>query len=198
MVTYNLDIPDGPNNPSNDQPKMKTNTNAIQTLVAVDHVGFNTNGLLPNGIGGQHLQVSFGGKNTPGAPPTDPLSILYTQSGVASPVAQLWYVSQNNDFQVSPVKAWGFINGLTGAIINNQHLNISSVARTPMTLEYPVTLQSNAVTGQDFGVVVSTSKTGPGGPIIEINYFITGAAAFTIYISGGQAPPNFTFQVIQV
>src|ERR1041385_3031271 len=39
--TYNRDIPDGPNNPSVDQPKMKTNTNSTDDLIAVDHVSFN-------------------------------------------------------------------------------------------------------------------------------------------------------------
>lgn len=45
-LNYNRDIPDAPNKPSVDQPKMKTNTNSIDTLLAVDHVSFgpNTNG----------------------------------------------------------------------------------------------------------------------------------------------------------
>lgn len=41
MVAYNRDIPDAPNNPSTDQPLMKINTNAIDTLIAVDHISFN-------------------------------------------------------------------------------------------------------------------------------------------------------------
>ena len=41
MVAYNRDIPDAPNNPSVDQPKMKTNTNSIDTILAVDHISFN-------------------------------------------------------------------------------------------------------------------------------------------------------------
>lgn len=51
--TYTTDIPDGPNNPSNDQPDMKINTNSIDSIIAVDHVGFNT----PKG--GFHKQVKF-------------------------------------------------------------------------------------------------------------------------------------------
>lgn len=46
--TYTRDIPDGPNNPSNDQPPMKVNTNSIADLIAVDHHGFNDN------LGGYH------------------------------------------------------------------------------------------------------------------------------------------------
>jgi hypothetical protein len=39
--TYIRDIPDGPNNPSNDQPNMKTNNNSIESTIKMDHVGFN-------------------------------------------------------------------------------------------------------------------------------------------------------------
>src|ERR1017187_2807970 len=39
-ITYNRNIPDGPNNPSTDQPNMKTNTNSIDDIIAVDHQSF--------------------------------------------------------------------------------------------------------------------------------------------------------------
>lgn len=42
-VIYNDNIPDRPNNPSQDQPKMQTNTNSLRTLIQVDHVGFGDN-----------------------------------------------------------------------------------------------------------------------------------------------------------
>jgi len=57
---YNINIPDAPNNPSNDQPNMKINTNSISSLIGVDHVGFNTNG------SGIHKQVTFQHENNPG------------------------------------------------------------------------------------------------------------------------------------
>ena len=40
-MTYTLNIPDGPNNPSQDQPLMKANTNAIDALISSDHITFN-------------------------------------------------------------------------------------------------------------------------------------------------------------
>ncbi len=43
FLDYNRDIPDGPNNPSDDQPLMKINNNSIDTLIAVDHAGFKNN-----------------------------------------------------------------------------------------------------------------------------------------------------------
>ncbi len=51
---YNTDIPDGPNNPSNDQPLMKTNTNSIDGIIAVDHIGFQQNN------GGFHTVIHQG------------------------------------------------------------------------------------------------------------------------------------------
>lgn len=41
--TYNRGIPDGPDNPSDDQPNMKINTDSVDDLIAQDHVSFNTN-----------------------------------------------------------------------------------------------------------------------------------------------------------
>lgn len=41
---YNRDVPDGPNNPSDDQPDMKINTNSIDDLLAVNHISFETDG----------------------------------------------------------------------------------------------------------------------------------------------------------
>ncbi len=38
--SYNLNIPDGPNNPSDDQPKMQTNTNSTSAIIGEDHVTF--------------------------------------------------------------------------------------------------------------------------------------------------------------
>ncbi len=40
-MSYTLDIPNAPNNPSRDQPLMKANTNAVNTLINQDHVTFN-------------------------------------------------------------------------------------------------------------------------------------------------------------
>jgi len=42
-LTYTTGIPDTPNNPSNDQPPMKVNTNSINSIIQIDHSGFNDN-----------------------------------------------------------------------------------------------------------------------------------------------------------
>lgn len=58
LISYIRDIPDGPNNPSNDQPNMKLNNNAIEDYVAVDHVPFNVNNSGYHTIIHQTLQVA--------------------------------------------------------------------------------------------------------------------------------------------
>jgi hypothetical protein len=55
-ISYNVNIPNAPNNPSNDQPLMQENTNAIQTIWAVDHISFNSGAGLSSG---HHTQVTF-------------------------------------------------------------------------------------------------------------------------------------------
>jgi len=81
-----------PNNfPGDDQPLMQINFASIGGLIAVDHVGFN----VVNG--GQHQQVTINNKNVPSAP-TDPVSIIYTDSGSASTISQLLYRNQNAIF----------------------------------------------------------------------------------------------------
>ena len=58
--TYNLNIPNGPDNPSNDQPLMEQNTNSINSWTNVDHIGYNTNG------SGIHKQVTLVNESAPG------------------------------------------------------------------------------------------------------------------------------------
>lgn len=51
--TYTRDIPDGPHNPSVDQPDMKTNTNSTDDIFEINHYSFNDN------LGGYHKPVNI-------------------------------------------------------------------------------------------------------------------------------------------
>lgn len=53
FLDYNPNIPGSQNNPSDDQPKMRTNTNSIRDWVLIDHFGFKD----PNSYGGLHKQT---------------------------------------------------------------------------------------------------------------------------------------------
>jgi len=60
---YNMGIPNPPDNPSQDVPKMKVNTDSTANLINVDHVGFGLNN------GGTHRQVTLTNEAAPAIPP---------------------------------------------------------------------------------------------------------------------------------
>ncbi len=61
LISYNLNIPNAPNNPSADQPKMQINTNSINNIIARDHYEFNN-----NNSSGTHKQVTLTNEAAPG------------------------------------------------------------------------------------------------------------------------------------
>lgn len=80
---YTLNVPNPPDNPSGDVGNIKTNTNSISGLIAVDHIGFNVL------HGGAHDQVQL--KEVAGSSPPAGLigtgfETLYSQV-VANPIA---------------------------------------------------------------------------------------------------------------
>lgn len=77
LFSYNNDIPDAPNNPSNDQPKMKVNTNSIDSIIDVDHYSFETNS------DGWHKQVTL---PQLGAAPTTVVGQLALYSKAVNPL----------------------------------------------------------------------------------------------------------------
>jgi len=97
MITYNRDIPDGPHNPSADQPLMKDDTNAIDDIIAVDHRTFNEN------ASGYHKSIHFDQNSgyVPGVFPVNPPQFFTGSSttlptfGFPNAFAQLFYFTGN-------------------------------------------------------------------------------------------------------
>lgn len=201
MFTYNAGVPFATNNPSNDQPQMLINTVSINGIWNIDHVGFNSTGVIgnPQASGGQHLQVTFNGKNVPIVGPTDPLSVLYTKSGTASSISEMLYRNQNGIFQVSPIKAWGYIGGSTLVPNGGQAVNVGPITH-PSTGIYAISLTTNSVSGVNFGVLVSADS---GTPSLAGKYHVTGPAAFQLQFFDTTTntltdPNNFSFIVLQI
>jgi hypothetical protein len=195
IFDYTRDIPDAPNNPSNDQPKMKINNNSVEDLIAVDHVTFRAS------PGGTHKQTTFSTKNTPGAQ-LDPQSVLYTASGTAVTIADMFYRNQNGIFQASPIKAWATFAGATGGIIASQSVNITSIIRASAGV-YNVTITTNATNSADYAILItSTAAAAPISNLPSLTYTITGTATFTIRcVNPGNIPSDPTalsFIVIQL
>jgi len=104
LINYNLGIPDGPNNPSNDQPNMKENNDNINQILSVDHIPFNVTN------SGYHTvihQLSNGGfpAADPPAIPLPPVGQTYVKEVTAN---------STTDTQLFFRTALGGISQLTG------------------------------------------------------------------------------------
>lgn len=110
---YTLNIPNGPNNPSNDQPIMQTNNNSNALIWDVDHYGFN------NINGGLHAQSTYPLITTP-ATPTGLASVAYTSPGLAdSTTAEYLYKNSSATFPLSSIKAFClFVSSATQPVTN--------------------------------------------------------------------------------
>lgn len=100
---YTRDRPDPPNNPSSDVPDMKINTNSTDSIIGVDHVGFN----LPNG--GYHTIIHQGVQaSDPAAIPN--INQVYTK--LYTPDTTVGSITDTQLFSRTGV---GGISQLTGA-----------------------------------------------------------------------------------
>lgn len=182
---YDETIPAANNNPSSDQPVMQANALAITQLIAVDHVTFNS------ADSGKHEQVTFVDKNTPGAQ-TDPQSVLYTASGVASTKAELKFVNENATYPINVLRAYGLFSLFDGGVptittVGTQSFNIASAAGSvlsPSLAQFTVTLTANATTGNNVGVIISkpfTDSLNSGTQYFGQLYSFTGGV-LTFYI----------------
>lgn len=199
--TYNRDIPDGPNNPSRDQPLMKTNTNSIDDLIAVNHISFRSAG------GGQHTLINFNATpNFVVVPPNPTLndSIIYTNPGNASSKAEVFFVNSEATLLVSSIKAFGVFAGANSnpiTLLNGY--NIVGINRNSIG-SYTVTINPNIVTTAEYGVLVSATLNAVSTSTILIsNYTINSATTFTLTFNaiagtpGLKDPARCTFQVFQ-
>lgn len=152
-ITYNLDIPATLNNPSDDQPKMKINTNAINQLIAVDHFSF------ADGSAGKHQKVTYANVTAPGAP-ISPASVSYTTVGTAhNTVPQNFFKNADGTFLLSCVRAFGSFSGAAPngakALINSHNVLNASKASGVFT----ITLTANCVTGNNVVVLFYVTGT---------------------------------------
>ncbi len=155
-ITYNLDIPAGPNNPSADRPLMTINTNAVSTIMAVDHYTF------ADTSAGQHKQVTFPSKVAQGAQATDE-GTIYTADGVQSTKAELIFKNANADFNISCIKAVGSFAmvAAAGAVTPIMSIGVSTIAASSSTV-YVITLLPNVTTGTKAAIFMNLSKSPTG------------------------------------
>lgn len=175
-IAYNLGIPNAPNNPSTDQPNMKTNNDNIATYVAVDHVGFNTAG------SGQHNQVTFHANNVAAVPTSPP--VLFTNNDAFS-LPQLFFYSGDAAHGSSQYVANA--NGSTflfGGIV----LKWGNAGTIGSTLSFPV-----AFPNQCFAVqVIGTSTLYTGGFVVTA----IGQTGFTVQRTSGVGSTGYYYIAI--
>ncbi len=155
-IAYNLGIPNAPNNPSTDQPNMKTNNDNIATFVAVDHVGFNTAG------SGQHNQVTFHANNVPSVPTSPP--ILFTDTVAGLPQLKFFSGDAAHSSNQYVVSANGSTFLLGGIIM--KWGQVTAIDNT--TISFPVAFPNNCFNVQitvDAITVLPTLVTVSGTPI---------------------------------
>jgi hypothetical protein len=146
MTYYNNNVPFSTNNPSVDQPEILRNTQGISSLIAVDHVPFNTTN------SGQHVQVTynnvFSQTPTPTPPlPTDPIAIGYTANDSFGHPAELLATSQGR-FMINCIRAFGTLTIPTVntpvVSVGNQY-NVMGAAFTVGPSILTVTLVANCI-----------------------------------------------------
>ena len=183
-MSYTLGIPAANNNPSADQPLMLGNFTAINNWTLTDHIGFNT------AAQGQHKQVTFNDENVPATPPTDPVSILYTNtiatSGAfntasATTFAEAFFANQQATFPISMIKAFGCFDS-AGNPLNTWNLAKASNATGVFTINMP----TNCVTGTSY-IIVATA--GYALAAVYCDYTIVSATQFKILTYDNTAKP---------
>jgi len=190
--TYNNAIPAANNNPSVDQPDMLINGQSIESLIAVDHISFNT------ANGGTHKQVSFNNIAAPGAQ-TNPASILYTVAGTASTNSDMRFRNQNGIFPVNLIRAFALVDGPAGGVVASQSINIVSATRNSAG-NYTIVMDPNTVGSTNYFVVGSATR-GLGNIALTFNYSIVNATTFNVFTqfnAAGLDPTTFGFVVIQI
>jgi len=183
-ITYNLDIPDAPNNPSVDQPKMKVNTNATSSIMAVDHYTF------AESNAGTHRQVNFPNANAAGTQTGAQLTI-YTAPGTASSASsQVFWKNSNGGGAAVPyllgaIKAWGTYSAASSNVTYTygagqipQSSNIVSVAIDSNWLA-TITMSANTVVAANYAVIATV--TGTTVPVIVMTKNL-GVSSFQLQV----------------
>jgi hypothetical protein len=201
-----INIPSGPNDPADDQPLMQINNANINSYVSVDHVA-------PNATGnGYHQKITF--NSTPSPVPgtiaiVNPLSVEYTNVGVADPsFQQLYWQNALAIFPLSAIRAFGVIalkavtGGSTVTLLNG--FNVASVAFSIDATKINVNLVHNCVAGTNITVLLNIGNISAGTTSSSLsNWTYTPETLSITYALGPLTPPNgstanVSFLILQI
>lgn len=166
--TYNRDIPDAPNNPSNDQPLMKTNTNSTDDLIAVNHYSFNV------ANGGKHKKVAMPVTAAPGSSAGEIVLFGGQLSGLES--ALFYQRDGGAAIQVTGINPSNSANGYTvliGSLLmqwGNFNPNVSINVSFPISFSatpYSIQLTGVAANNSTFRAGISSGSVSSSGFTFE-------------------------------
>jgi len=184
--TYNNGVPDGPDNPSDDQPDMKINTQSIDSIIAIDHIGFNTNG------SGIHKQVTLLNQGAPGL--GDGNGVMYANivNGNSWPI---WQNALGSTVMVSSAtnnSSLGYVS-LPGGILIQWGKQAGSSANTiPVSFPLQFTLASVPTNAYSVQVIPERAASSPGNDFSTV--LVTGSvtsSGFTIGNVGSHTIVNW-------
>jgi hypothetical protein len=181
LIPYTNAIPAAANNPSNDQPDMQANTDAIDTLLDRDHYSFNEN------FSGLHKQSRY---PVQARPATDAgMVALYAKTGAVS--SELFMVRDNNI---------GTEVALTTSKIGAPTVGVNGVSWLPggILIQWGRSTQSTngAVTfpaafpNQVFSVTVSILENNNNRHFIQVKTIATNQFTVASRDSGGNDESN--------
>lgn len=191
-IPYNLGIPASNHNPSVDQPNMLVNTNSTASIIAVDHVGFNTSG------SGQHNQVTFNANNVPSLPTAPPVLFTNIQDGngnnLPGSLAQIFFYSGANtkastqylSALIGSTFALGGIVMKWGAVTATDNTTISFPAAFPNNC-FNVQITVNSATSPLPTIVTVSGSPLAGGftPRVKDTNGVTAAPVPIFYLAIG-------------
>jgi hypothetical protein len=208
---YNLNIPNGPNNPSNDQPLMQTNANNIASIFGEDHVGFNSS----NQRGGCHNQARLVNNllaNPPGGLAAG-MGTLYTKYVItngANKESTLFYEPDNsgNEYQITrtiavswasfgtnnaygtppggftQIGGWVFLPG--GLLFQYGTFGtFTSAASINSTIQFPVSFSTAVYT---INITSTDNSAGTGVTVVKVS----GTPGLTSFVARGPAPATLS------
>lgn len=163
--------------PSYSQPLMLTNTQSIEGLIAVDHVGFNANN------GGQHKAIEF--NQDASYVPTPPVSPPQLFTNTVAGLPQLFYYSgdaaHSSNQYVNNANGSTFLFG--GMILKWGNVTIGSTATT---VTFPVSFPNGCY------AVVLTANNGS----VPTTFAVTATTAANFTAKGNVVNPNVFYMAI--
>lgn len=175
--TYNRDIPDAPNNPSNDQPLMKVNTNSADDLLAVDHFSFNV------AKGGTHKQVTLTNEAAPGIGSSD--GVLYSNGNFPAWQNGAGQTSFFAGFPSATSNGYAFLQG--GVIIQWGVFTITGQTNTVLFITSNINFPNNCWNVQ--ATLIPAAPPTGNAQTISINSI--SSSGFIANYSGGSAYGSF-------